>query len=387
MKSRLLRWISWLGTAAVVSLAIGYALREQPLPVETAVIDRAPMEVAISAEGRTRVQDRFVVSSPIEGRLGRMEVKQGHPIKKGTILTWIMPAPLEIRSERQREAALQAAEAELASAEARVAQARVNVDQAARELRRISALVESGIRPAQDLDALQSNEAAAQQELRAMTAIAAAESFHVEEIRSSLLKSSGQQAVAVRSPVNGVVLRVNQESERIVSAGSPLLEIGDPARLELVFEILSTDAVKVLPGADVVVRNWGEERRLPARVKLIEPGAFTKVSALGVEEQRVNVIAQFCEETPSLGDGYRVEGDLVIWRSQSSLQVPVSSLFRQSGEWNVFVVENEKAISRAIKIGQRNPQFAEVLEGLSKGDVVILYPDDRLAYGAQVTVR
>ena len=220
-----------------------------------------------------------------------------------------------------------------------------------------------------------------------MTSIAEAESFRVEEIRSSLLKSSAQQAVAVRSPVNGLILRVNQESERIVSPGSPLVEIGDPRRLELIFEVLSTDAMKVGPGADVIVRNWGEQRHLPAHVKLIEPGAFTKISALGVEEQRVNIIAEFCEETPSLGDGYRVEGDLVIWRSQNSLQVPVSALFRQSGEWNVFVVENERAITRAIKIGQRNSQFAEVLDGLANGDVVILYPDDRLTPGAQVTLR
>jgi HlyD family secretion protein len=301
-------------------------------------------------------------------------------VKRGTILTSITPAPLEIRSERQREAALRVAEAEGESADARVMQARVNLQQAERELRRVTGLVESGIMPAQNLDSVRTTEASARQELASALSMASAARYHVEEVRSSLLKTEGQ-SIALRSPVNGVVLRLIQESERVVSPGMAIVEIGDPTKLELIFEVLSVDAVRIKPGYDVIVRNWGEEGQSGARVTMIEPGAFTKVSALGVEEQRVNVIAEFCDGIPSLGDGYRVEGEIVVWKSEQSLQVPVSALFREGSEWNVFVVEGERAVSRQISIGQRNSQTAEVLGGVSKGDMVILFPGDRLTSG------
>jgi HlyD family secretion protein len=369
-----------MGVAALVVLAVRYAFREQPLPVETATLDRGPMQVAISAEGRTRVHDRFVIFSPVEGHLGRIEAREGQKVRKGAALAWITPAPLEIRSERQREASLRAAEADVAAAEARVAQARLNLEQAERESRRVSGLVDSGIRPLQDVEAARTGEASARQELAAATSIVTAASYRADEVRSSLLKSDGQ-AVAVRSPVDGMVLRVSQESERVVSSGTPIMEVGDPSKLELVFEVLSTDAVRIQPGFDVVVQNWGNDQRSRAKVRIIEPGAFTKVSALGVEEQRVNVIADFCETAPALGDGYRVEGEIVVWTSPDALQVPVSALFRSGAEWNVFVIHDDRAASRTVTIGQRNSQMAEVLKGLSKGDVVVRYPDDRLRPG------
>jgi HlyD family secretion protein len=375
-----MRWILLAALALLVAAGARYVLREQPLQVETAIIQEGPMQVAVTAEGRTRVRDRFVVSSPVEGRLGRIEARVGHKVKRGTILTSITPAPLEIRSERQREAALRVAEAEGQSADARVMQARVNLQQAERELRRVTGLVESGIMPAQNLDSVRTTEASARQELASALSMASAARYHVEEVRSSLLKTEGQ-SIALRSPVNGVVLRLIQESERVVSPGMAIVEIGDPTKLELIFEVLSVDAVRIKPGYDVIVRNWGEEGQSGARVTMIEPGAFTKVSALGVEEQRVNVIAEFCDGIPSLGDGYRVEGEIVVWKSEQSLQVPVSALFREGSEWNVFVVEGERAVSRQISIGQRNSQTAEVLGGVSKGDMVILFPGDRLTSG------
>jgi HlyD family secretion protein len=205
---------------------------------------------------------------------------------------------------------------------------------------------------------------------------------HIEEIRSTLLKGD-RHAIPVRSPVEGVVLRTTQESERIVPAGTPVAEIGDPRKLELLFEILSTDAVRVKPGAAVIVQNWGGEEALPASVRLIEPGAFTKISALGVEEQRVNVIADFIGESPLAGDGYRIEGEIVVWESPSAVQVPVSALFRSGAEWQVFV-ESGRALVRAFQIGHRNQKNGEVLRGLTKGEVVVLYPDDRLTQGQWV---
>jgi HlyD family secretion protein len=294
-----------------------------------------------------------------------------------------MPAPLEVRSERQRQASLEVAEAEKQAAEAQVARARVDLQQATRELQRISDLVEHGIRPRQDLEVSEAAESSARQALSAATFVAGAAASHIEEIRSTLLEG-GAHAIPVRSPVEGVVLRITQQSERIVPSGTPVAEIGDPRKLELMFEILSTEAVRVKPGATVIVQNWGGEEVLSARVRLIEPGAFTKISALGVEEQRVNVVADFIGESQLLGDGYRVEGEIVVWESPAAVQVPVSALFRSGAEWQVFVVEKGRAFLRAVQIGRRNQKTAEVLRGLAKGEVVALYPDDRLTQGQSV---
>ncbi len=383
MKKKRIQWLLVLSLGVFGIAAAAYLFRASPLQVETSFVNCGPMQVTVSSEGRTRVRDRFIVSSPVEGSLGRIEGKEGHSVKRGTILTWLTPAPLEIRSERQRQASLQVAEAEKQATDSQVAHARLDLEQATRELKRISGLVEHGIRPRQELDAAQTSESSAREALRAATFAASAASFHIEEVRSTLLKSDGQ-ALAIRSPVDGVLLRVIQQSERIVTAGTPIAEIGDPRKLELVFEILSTDAVRIKTGASVIVKNWGGDDVLQAKVRLIEPGAFTKVSALGVEEQRVNVIAEFSSELPSLGDGYRIEGEVVVWESADAVQVPVSALFRNGAEWNVFVVANGKAYLRAVRIGQRNQKNAEVLGGLAKGEVVILYPDDRLTQGALI---
>jgi len=381
------RWvIRGMLSIALAAAAIGaaaYLLREEPLRVETAHVGAGSMQVVVSSEGRTRVRDRFVISSPIEGRLGRIQVKEGHSVSKGAILAWLTPAPLEIRTERQRRAALQVAEAEVESAQTQVVQARLALDQAERELRRISGLVEGGIRPAQERDAAQTSESLARQALGAAASIATAAAYRVEEVKASLISTDGQP-IAVRSPVDGVVLRVKQESERVVSPGMPIVELGDPRKLELVFEVLSTDAMRIKSGASVTVQNWGDDASLPATVRTVEPGAFTKVSALGIEEQRVNVIAEFSDPTPLLGDGYRVDGDIVVWETAEAVQVPVSALFRLGAEWNVFVVDGDTAHLRNVKIGQRNQRGAEVLGGLSKGEIVILYPDDRLKSGATV---
>jgi HlyD family secretion protein len=383
MKRKRIRWFLLAGFTVFGISAAAYLLRPSPLEVETSRVECGAMQVTVSGEGRTRVRDRFVVSTPVEGNLGRVEVKEGHSVKRGAILTWLAPALLEVRSERQRQGSLQVAEAEEQAAEAQAARARVELEQATRELKRISDLVEHGIRPRQDLEAAETAQAGAREALSAATFAAGAAASHIEEIRSTLLKGD-RHAIPVRSPVEGVVLRITQQSERIVPAGTPVAVIGDPRKLELLFEILSTDAVRVKPGAAVIVQNWGGEEALSASVRLIEPGAFTKISALGVEEQRVNVIADFIGESPLAGDGYRIEGEIVVWESRSAVQVPVSALFRSGTEWQVFVVENGRALVRTVQIGHRNQKNGEVLRGLAKGEVVILYPDDRLTRGQWV---
>jgi HlyD family secretion protein len=383
MKKKRMQWLVLAGLAVFGAAGGIYLFRPEPLKIESALVDCGPMAVTISSEGRTRVRDRFVVSSPVHGNLGRLEAKEGHRIKRGAILTWVTPAPLEIRSERQGEASLQAAEMERQSAEAIAAGARVDLEQATRELQRISKLVEHGIRPRQELETAEAAESGARDALGAATAAVGAADFHIEEIRSTLL-SGAAHAIPIRSPVEGLVLRVIQQSERILPAGTPVAEIGDARNLELVFEILSSDAVRVPAGADVILQNWAADETLTARVRLVEPGAFTKVSALGVEEQRVNVVADLVAASTLLGDGYRVEGEIVVWRSDNSIQVPVSALFRHGSEWQVFVVENGRIVLRTIRIGHRNQKTAEVLNGLVEGEEVVLYPDDRLEAGLPV---
>ena len=380
---RVMRWVVGAVFVTLVVSAITYTFRKKPLQVEMATVVIEPMQVTVSAEGRSRVRDRFVVSSPIEGRLGRIEAKEGAAVRRGSVLAWITPAPLEIRSERQRRAALEAAEAEVQSEEARVAQVRVNLEQAERELRRVSGLVQSGVRPSQELDSARTAVASARQAVEVAISNADAAAHRVDEVKSSLIRSEAQ-AVAVRSPADGVVLRVHQQSERVVLPGATIVEIGDARKLELVFDVLSSDAMKIRPGAKVAVRNGSEGEPLSAVVQLVEPGAFTKTSALGVEEQRVNVVAVLSDTVPGLGDGYRVDGEIVVWDSPRTPQIPVSALFRIGSEWNVFVAETGTASLRAVKIGQRNERRAEILSGLTEGDVVILYPDDRLTPGAKI---
>ena len=383
MKRKRLGRLFVIGSTVLGVTAAGYLLRPEPLEVETSVAQCGSMLETVSSEGRTRVRDRFVVSSPIEGKLGRLEVKEGHFVKRGSALAWLTPSPLDVRSERQREATLQIAEAEQQAAEAQVARARVDLEQATRELRRIAGLVEHGIRPPQELDAARTAEAAAQQALSAATFVSRAAAIHISEVRSSLLQGDGH-AIPIRAPGDGVVLRIVQQSERIVTSGSPIAEIGDARKLELVFEVLSTDAVRIRPGARVIVQNWGGEESFEARVRLTEPGAFTKVSALGVEEQRVNVIADPAEDSPALGDAYRIEGEIVVWETTDAVQVPISALFRNGTEWNVFVVEDGRAVVRTVQIGHRNQRNAEVLHGVDENEIVILYPDDRLTDGLPV---
>ena len=383
MNKRRVHWFLLIIVGALTVALAAYFLRVDPLQVHTSEVECGPMQVTVSTEGRTRVRDRFVVSAPVEGNLGRLGVKEGYPVQRGTILTWLRPTPLEVRTERQRQASLQAAQLEKQAADAQVAQARLDLEHATRELRRISALVEQGIFASQELDTARTMESTAREALKAATSAAGAADFYIEEVRSTLLDGV-EHSIPLRSPVEGVVLRITQNSERIVAAGTPVAEIGDPRKLELVFEVLSSDAVRIRPGAMVSVRNWGGEEAFPATVRLIEAGAFTKVSALGVEEQRVNVIADFKGESPLAGDAYRVEGEIVVWETAEAIQVPVSALFRNGTEWHAFVVQGARAVLRPVKIGHRNQRTAEVLEGLGRYEVVILYPDDRLTHGATV---
>jgi HlyD family secretion protein len=379
MKNRRL-WIFILMAAAGLAAIISF-LRPEPVAVERGSVKCGPMRVTVAVEGRTRVRDRFIVSAPITGRLGRIVLKEGDVIKRGSLIARIDPPPLDTRTTRQNQAAFEAAQAELRATEAILRQARAALEQATRNLKRAEELSQKDVISRQKLEEAQLEYSSARQNHESAEFEVRAAASNAESIRAGLATTTPVNVIA---PVAGHVLRVAEESEKVVDAGQTLVEIADPARLELVFDVLSSDAVKIRPGAEVDIENWGGEQTLRGRVRRVEPSAFTKISALGIEEQRVHVIADITDTTTTLGDGYRVEGRIVIWESPEAVRVPVSALFKSNETWNVFVVSDDRAVERSVVIGHRNDTAAEVLSGLVEGEAVVLYPSDKLQNGSAV---
>ncbi len=378
-----------VGTAV---FAITVALRPTPIRVEVARVERGPLQVTIDAEGKTRVRDRFVVAAPVTGKLARIELKRGNTVARDELVARIDPLPLTPLDPRQlaeAKARVAAAEQLRNEANAVVEHARADCEQARREFARAEKLIETGDVSSQEFERARNAEQTCRQQLDAARFRSAAAASDVEVAKAALIAveqsgSSGKTAtVFVRAPVAGRVLRVVEENERVVMAGTPLVELSNTT-LEIVIDVLSTDAVKITPGAKVLIEGWGGDKALQARVRLIEPSGFTKISALGVEEQRVNVIADFVEDPGPLGDGYRVEARLVLWESASVLRVPASALFRNGQAWGVFVMENGQARQRLIEINHRTAFDVEVLKGLNEGAVVIIHPNNLIAEGSRV---
>jgi len=379
-------------TAKHVGLAVGTAIvaygafalvRSGPVPVETARATRRPLQVTVDEDGETRVRDRFVVAAPVAGRVTRIALREGDSVRAGTVLARMSPTPLDPRSRNEAAARLDAAEDAQSAARAAVAQARVAHEQAHRAWARAQQLAaDKSISPA-DREQAELEEALRARELESAEFRAQAAAHNTEVARAGL---AAGEALVIRSPVVGRVLRVPAPSERVVTAGTPLLEIGDPSRLEIVADFLSTDAVNVARNAPLLVEGWGG-KTLRGRVRLVEPSAFTKVSALGVEEQRVNVIGDFVDPPGALGDRYRVEIRIILWQGDSVLTVPASALFRHGEGWRVFVVERGRARQRDVVVGHRTPFDAEVVRGLAVGEIVIRHPSDRIAEGVRVAER
>ena len=389
--------------AVGVTLAVGLAwtmLRPRPIVVDVTAVSRGELRVTVDEEGKTRVRARYVVATPADGRLLRLTLKEGDPVERGTVLARIQPASLDPRSRAAAESHLEATRDRKREADALVSRARAALAQARRSSARAERLLrERMIAPE---DAEQSTLAATTraEELAAAESAAEAAGHELEVARAALLGEvhdvagvrvtdcgSDTPCFELYAPITGQVLRLLQESERTVTAGTPLLEIGDAQDLEIVADILSTDAVKVSPGAAVLVEDWGGTTTLRARVRRVEPSGFTKLSALGVEEQRVNVIADFVDPPGPLGDGYRVEVRIVVWEAEDVLRIPTSALFRRGDAWHVFVVEHGRARRRAVDVGARGALDAEVLGGLSVGEQVILHPSDRVDDGVRVAAR
>ncbi|MGE5278663.1 MAG: efflux RND transporter periplasmic adaptor subunit [Acidobacteriota bacterium] len=374
-----------LAAAALALLAgTAYLLRPSPVSCEVGRVVRGDLRVTVEEEGKTRIRDRYIISAPAAGRLLRVDLKEGDPVKEGDVVARLEPLPLDERTRAEARARLQAAEAAKRAADARVLQVGESLEQARRNHKRADELAAQGLRSPEEREQMELSEATFAKELEAARFAARAAAYQAEAARATLLADQpGGAAIAMRSPVTGRVLRVVQESERSVLAGSPVLEVGDPANLEIVIDLLSTDAVNVKPGAPVEI-DGGEGRKLRAHVRLVEPSAFTKISALGVEEQRVNVIGDFDGPPGRLGDAFRVEAAITLWRGKGVLKVPASALFRRGDAWSVFAVDRGRARRRDVEIGHRNAAEAEVLRGLAEGETVILHPGDRVEDGVRV---
>ena len=379
----------------VVAAIAATALWPEATEVDVTHVERGPMQVTIDEEGETRVRDRFVVSAPVAGRLERIELEPGDPVVRGkTIVARLVPAEaplLDPRARAELTAAVDAERAAVGQAQAERDRAAAILARARSSLQRQERLSEAGAIAREDLEVAETAVKNAESAFRAADfAVARSEQeLRLARARLEAPPPTGR-TVDVVAPVDGVVLKRLRESESMVPSGEPLLEIGDPERLEIVADLLSTDAVRVSPGSPVLIEQWGGRHALRAHVRRVEPSGFMKVSALGVEEQRVNVIIDFDEPVAaarSLGDAYRVEVRVVVWQEDDVLKVPVGALFRLGNDWAAFVVEDDRARLRIVELGQRNNEDGEIDGGLEAGQAVVLHPPDTLTDGARLTPR
>jgi HlyD family secretion protein len=297
------------------------------------------------------------------------------------------PLPLDPRSRAQAQALVAAAVDAQRAAAATVTQARETLAQARRERARVAELASRSLVAPAERERAELAESVAAQDLEAAEFRAQAAQHDVEAARAALIAAGAGAVVTLRAPVSGVVLRIPERSERVVQAGEPLLEVGNCGDLEIVADLLSSDAVKVRPGHLMLVEDWGGDSALVARVRRVEPGGFTKISALGVEEQRVHVVADLGQCPAALGDGYRVEARIVIWEADSVLKVPTTALYRAGEGWGVFVIDGGRAAERAVEVGRQNAFESEILSGLKPGELLVRHPGDRIRAGIRVRAR
>lgn len=387
------RRLPWLGGVALVALIV-VGLWPRPVPVEVGKVTRGPLVVTVDEEGMTRVKNRYIVSAPVGGQLRRIDWKAGAAVEAGkTVLAVIEGGGadfLDARSLAQAEARVRAAEAAHAAASAQVERARAAAKMFAGDFERLKQLFGQKVLSAQEFDIGQMRTTTAAQDERAAEFSLKVAEFEWQQARALLSRGQpggGGEPLVITSPVSGRILRVFQESARMVPGGFSLMEVGDPTDLEVRIEVLSRDGVAIRPGARVMLEQWGGTESLTARVRHVEPSAFTKISALGVEEQRVYVLADFTdalEKRPTLGDSYRVEARVVVWESATALRAPAGALFQRGGVWQAFGVEGGSTRLRTVKIGRSNGVETEVVEGLAEGAQVVVYPGDKVSDGTRV---
>lgn len=387
----------WAAVAAALAVAIALGLRPAPVAVETAAASQGTLRVTVDEDGRTRVTDRYIVSAPLAATVARPSLRAGDSVRHGEVVARLVPVSpplLDPRARTEAEARVGAARAALSQTGAAVASARAAVAFALRTAERERSMLGSGATSRQAVDEAELAARTRQEELasaRFGERVAASELRLAQAALARIGRGAGSNdQFLVHAPVRGVVLRVFQESEGVVQPGAPLMEIGDPAALEAVVDVLTTDAVDIRPGAPVRIERWGGDSALSGHVHRVEPSAFTRLSALGVEEQRVNVVIHL--DTPrsrwaALGDGFRVEASILTWEGRDRLLVPGGAVFRQGERWAVYVVDAGRARLRTIEIGRRNDSEVEVVRGLPEGERVVLYPTDDVSEGVRVAER
>jgi HlyD family secretion protein len=381
------------GVVVVLGI-VAMAMWPEAMEVSAAKVDRGPMQVTLDEDGETRIRDKFVVSAPVAGRLQRIELEPGDTVVQGkTVVARLTTAEAPLLDPRMRgelEAGAAAARAAVGQARAEFERQTAELARARQTLQRQQELMKAGAISADALDAAETAVATAE-EARKAAEFAVSRSEYEQQLARARLQAPAPagRAVEVVAPVSGVILKRLRESESVVPVGEPLLEIGDPGRSEIVADFLSTDAVRIQPGDAVLIEGWGGNTPLNGHVRRVEPAGFMKVSALGVEEQRVNVLIDFDDPSAAtrLGDGYRVEVRVVVWRENDVVKVPVGALFRRGNDWASFLIDGEQVRMQPVELGQRNDVDAQVLKGLSPQQTVVLHPPDTLTDGTRVTVR
>lgn len=390
-----------IGGVIVAVLAIGWFLRPAAVGVDLGVVARGPLEVTVDDEAKTRIRHVYTVSAPLAGKVLRTPYHVGDPVTANETIVSVMqpssPAFHDARTHQELVAALSAADAAVTLAEAEIRRIDAALTLARNDLKRARPLAQGGTISQATLDkatmAVETNEAA--------LASAKAQLLVRRNERASVAARVGNPSgtnvatadadccIQIPAPVTGQILKLTQESEAVVPTGAPLVDIGDPADLEIVAELLSTDAVQIKPGASVRIDGWGG-LPLQGRVSRVEPAGFLKVSALGIEEQRVRTIIDFtdaAEAWKQLGHDYRVIVHVVTSSGADVLTVPVSALFRAGDDWAVFTAKDGRARTTIIKVSQRNSRLAEITSGLAEGDKVVLHPSDRISNGTRVQQR
>ena len=381
---------------AFVALATVYGFFPKALDVDLVSVTRGPLQITIEEEGRTRLKERFVITAPIAGYMERISAKVGDKVTKGQSVAVLQPSrspALDARSREEAQSSVTAAEAALNAAIERESAASADADYTEKRLERLKNLYTKGSIAKDQYDQMEAEAKKARALARSAKANVDVSRSELERAKTQLknfatVKSTtGHNKVYVSTPVSGSIFRIYRESEGAVNVGEPLLDIGDVKNIEVRVEVLSSDAVKIKPGTAVYFKRWGGEQTLDGIVRVVEPAGFTKISSLGVEEQRTLVIADITsppEIWRALGDAYRLEAHFVVWEGKNVLQVPTSALFRSGKDWAVFAYEKGKARKRIIEAGQRNGLIAEIISGLTENEKVIAHPDDKISDGTRI---
>ncbi len=395
------KWIKRvLAVVAVGAIIAGfaYALREKPQLVDVGTVTRGPMRVTVSQEGVTRVREVYAVSSPIAGHLSRTVLDEGDAMRAGvTVVAAIHPLDpplIDSRSQAELVAAREAARAAVSMAEIDLKRlqsdlqfSRDNLERA-KVLAKTNFLAQSALQKAStDVEVLEAQIASAKAAIELRKAELASAEARLIPPSDPNRKPEASCCVHLTAPVDGVVLSVFARSEQPVAVGTKIAEIGDPRDIEVTVDLLSSDAVRIAPGSPAEIFDWGGDRILAARVRRIDPAGFTKVSALGIEEQRVNLVLDLDDKDPRLGHGFRVYARLTLWQSEDTLRLPISALFRDGQDWSLFAIRDGRARQVAVEIGQMNDEVAELKGGLADGDRVILHPSDMVSDGTLVEAR